>query len=157
MSAQEVGAAKTANDDRNDKSKDGRGGGTAAAELNSKDAYLHGGPQGEDLDFRNHQHAREHPPGPAVYDNRCGPLTRVMGLGMRGSWNCDDQTHARWTGITPNNDGTGVDAVGAQLDDEAGRAAHLDSATTVWSSVPLRSGIPNSPLLTIVGGRGDNW
>ncbi|MER5933564.1 hypothetical protein [Streptomyces sp. NPDC002054] len=36
-------------------------------------------------------------------------------------------------------------------------AAYLDSANTVWSSVPPRSGMPISTLVTIMGGRGYQW
>lgn len=226
LSAQEVGAAKAANDDRNDKSKDGWGGRKAtAAELNSKNAYMAAHRPKASTYATTKMLANTHQG--QWYNNYCGPATLVMALGMRGIWNHDQGTFAGWIGITPNNGGTGVDQMNKQLNDEAGGfpyvrinlpytptsadvaafknrligdtdagaslvgnamevhngphlvghpnnsstiyhwfpfqgydgdwAAYLDSATTVWSSVPARSGMPNSTLVTIMGGRGYNW
>ncbi|MFI1285876.1 hypothetical protein ACH4U5_34840 [Streptomyces sp. NPDC020858] len=226
LSAQELGAAKAANDDRNDKSKDGWGGRNATpAELKSKDAYMAAHKPKASTYATSNMLANTHQG--QWYNNYCGPATLVMALGMRGIWNHDQGTFASWIGITPNNGGTGVDAMGKQLNDEAGGfpyvrinlpytptsadvaafknrligdtdvraslvgnsmevyngphlvghpnardtiyhwfpfqgydgdwAAYLDSATTVWSSVPARSGMPNSTLVTIMGGRGYNW
>ncbi|MEV7618288.1 hypothetical protein [Streptomyces sp. NPDC089799] len=226
LSAQEVGAAKAAGDDRNDKSKDGWGGRNAtAAELKAKDAYMTAHKPKAVTSATSNMLPNTHQG--QWYNNYCGPATLVMALGMRGIWNHDQGTFARWIGITPNNGGTGVDAMGKQLNDEAGGfpyvrinlpytpnsthvaefknrligdtnagaslvgnamevhngphlvghpnnsstiyhwfpfqgydgdwAAYLDSATTVWSSVPSRSGMPNATLVTIMGGRGYNW
>ncbi|MCX4807236.1 hypothetical protein ACFWWM_42175 [Streptomyces sp. NPDC058682] len=124
LSAQEVGAAKAANDDRNDRSKDGWGGRDApAAEIRSKDASMaahrpNAGAStvGNSMEVYNGPHLVGHP-------NNSSTIYHWFPLqGYDGDW-----------------------------------AAYLDSATTVWSSVPARSGMPNSPLVTIMGGRGYHW
>ncbi|MET8701311.1 hypothetical protein ABZW10_20955 [Kitasatospora sp. NPDC004723] len=226
LSVQEVGAAKAAVDDRNDRSKDGWGGTPAtAAQLASKEAYMAANKPKSLTTATTNMLANTHQG--QWYNNYCGPATLVMALGMRGIWKYDQGTFAYWVGISPNNGGTGVDAMGKQLNDESGGfqyvrvdlpyspsssdvaafksrliadtdagaslvgnamevyngphlvghpnsgttiyhwfpfqgydgdwAAYLDSATTVWSSVPARSGMPNSTLVTIMGGRGYNW
>ncbi|MFE6871866.1 hypothetical protein ACFVFS_35660 [Kitasatospora sp. NPDC057692] len=57
---------------------------------------------------------------------------------MRGTWNHDQGTFASWIGITPNNGGTGVDAMNKQLNEEAGGFPYVafsrrdGRATLVW-------------------------
>ncbi|MFE1876441.1 hypothetical protein ACFW9N_37215 [Streptomyces sp. NPDC059496] len=226
LSGQELGAAKAANDDRNDRSKDGWGGRDAtAAEIKAKDAYMAANKPKNSTLANSRMLPYVHQG--QWYNNYCGPATLVMALGMRGIWNHDQGTFARWIGISPNNGGTGVDQMNKQLNDESGGftyiranlpytptgadvtlfknrlmsdtdlggslvgnsmevyngphlvghpnnrstiyhwfpfqgydqdwAAYMDSATTVWSSVPARNGMPNSTLVTIMGGRGYNW
>ncbi|MFJ5547892.1 hypothetical protein [Streptomyces sp. NPDC093225] len=231
LSGRALGAAKAAADRPGDRSKDGWGSWKASpAEIKRKSTFLASAGQRPRRDGFAYPTTYMLPNTHQGqwYNNYCGPATLVTALGMRGNWLHDQGYYASRIGISPNNGGTGVDAMTRLLTEQSGDfeyvrkdlpytpsssdvatfksrlmgniygyrtpvvgnsmevhngphlvghpnstttlyhwftfqgydgdwAAYLDSANTVWSSVPTRSGMPISTLVTIMGGRGYEW